>query len=108
MGIAEQFDAAGVGIVHHFVGGLYAKETHIPAGVTLTQHSHAFDHLSALMKGSAVVEVDGRRKLHDAPALLTIKAGKVHSVRAVTDVVWACVHASDKADPAKIDAELIA
>lgn len=107
MGIAQQLDAAGVGIVHHFVGGLYAKETHIPAGVTLTQHSHAFDHLSALMKGSAVVEVDGREKLHDAPALLTIKAHKVHSVRAVTDVTWACLHATDETDPAKVDAGLI-
>lgn len=108
MNVSEQLDAAGVGIAHHFVGGLYAKETHIPAGVTLTQHSHAFDHLSALMKGSAVVEVDGREKLHYAPALLTIKARKVHSVRAVTDVFWVCLHATDETDPVKVDAELTA
>lgn len=99
-------DDAGVGITHHFVGGLYAKETHIPAGIKLTQHVHSFDHLSALMKGCVVVEVDGKRTLHDAPALLTIKAGKAHEVTAITDVVWACLHATPETDPELIDAHL--
>ena len=108
MNIADQLDAVGVGITHHFVGGLYAKETRIPAGVTLTQHVHLFDHLSALMQGTASVEVDGERVTHTAPVLLTIKAGKVHTVKAVTDVVWACLHATDETDPEQIDAGLIA
>jgi quercetin dioxygenase-like cupin family protein len=102
------FDEAGIDITHHFVGGLYAKETRIPAGMRLTQHVHAFDHLSALMKGSAVVDVDGKRTMHDAPALLTIKAGHAHEITAVTDVVWACLHATDETDPEKVDAGLIA
>lgn len=101
-------DEAGVGIVHHLVGGVYAKETHIPAGLRLTQHVHVYDHLSALMKGSVVVDVDGKRTMHDAPALLTIKAGQVHEVTAVTDVVWACLHATDETDLELIDAGLIA
>lgn len=100
-------DEAGVGIVHHFVGGLYAKETHIPAGTKLTQHAHHFDHLSALMKGCVIVAVDGKRTLHDAPMLMTIKAGMAHEVTAVTDVVWACLHATLETDPDKVDAGLI-
>ena len=106
--IADQLDRAGVSITHHFVGGLYAKETRIPAGVTLTQHIHLFDHLSALMQGTAIVEVDGKRAAHIAPAMLTIKAGKVHAITAVTEVVWACLHTTDETDPDKIDAGLIA
>lgn len=101
-------DEAGVGIVHHFVGGLYAKETHIPAGTKLTQHVHAFDHLSALMQGCVIVSVDGKRTLHDAPMLMTIKAGKAHEVTAVTDVVWACLHATSETDPDVVDGALIA
>lgn len=101
-------DDAGVGIEHHFVGGLYAKETRIPAGIKLTQHVHNFDHLSALMKGCVVVEVDGKRTLHDAPKLLTIKAGKAHEVTAITDVVWCCLHATPETDPELIDHTLIA
>lgn len=100
-------DEAGVGITHHFVGGLYAKETHIPAGIKLSQHVHKYDHLSALMKGSVMVEVDGKGEVHVAPKLLTIKAGKAHEVTAITNVVWACLHATDETDAEKIDHTLI-
>ena len=96
-------DNAGVGIVHHFSSGLYAKETQIPAGVLLTQHVHSFDHLSALMKGTCTVTVDGRTTYHEAPEFLTIRAGQAHEVYAMTDVVWACLHATDETDPERID-----
>jgi hypothetical protein len=104
---------AGIGapdvlITHHFVGGVYAKETHIPAGMKLTQHVHAFDHLSALMKGDVIVTVDGLSERHSGPALLPIRAGKAHEVTALSDVVWACIHATDETDPDKIDEALIA
>ena len=39
-------------IQHHFGGGVYAKETFIPAGKWLVQHIHKFDHLSVLAQGS--------------------------------------------------------
>ncbi len=104
---ADHLTAAGVQIAHHFVGGLYAKETHIPAGVVLEQHAHIYDHLSALMLGSVIVEVDGVKAKWSAPALLTIRAGLVHSVTALTDVVWACLHATSETDPKKVDAGLI-
>lgn len=97
-----------VGIVHHFVGGLYAKETRIPAGTKLVQHVHNFDHLSALMKGSVMVEVDGKGEVFVAPKLLTIAAGKEHEVTAITDVLWVCLHATDETDPEKVDETLIA
>ncbi len=103
----SELEACGVGVVHHFVGGLYAKETHIPKGLKLTQHAHTFDHLSALMQGSCIVDVDGQRAPYDAPALLTIKAGRHHEVTAITDVVWACLHATNVTDPDAIDESLI-
>lgn len=96
-----------VELVHHFVGGLYCKETHIPAGVKLTQHIHSFDHLSVLAKGTAMVIVDGVSTEHSAPAFLTIHAGKAHEVTAITPVVWGCLHASDCIDEHDIDASLI-
>ena len=37
---------------HHFGGGVYAKETFIPADKWLVQHTHKFDHLSVLAQGS--------------------------------------------------------
>jgi quercetin dioxygenase-like cupin family protein len=100
--------APDVRIIHHFVGGLYAKETHIPAGRVLTQHQHAFDHLSVLALGRVRLCVNGGCREIEAPAFLTIEAGKAHEVTALTDVVWGCLHATDETDPAKVDAELIA
>ena len=90
-------------IVHHFCDGVYAKETHIPNGETFEQHSHPYDHLSALMKGAVIVVVDGEPEYHEAPCILTIKAGKMHAVSALSDVVWACIHKTDETDPDKVD-----
>jgi mannose-6-phosphate isomerase-like protein (cupin superfamily) len=95
-------------ITHHFGGGVYAKETRIPANSWLVQHAHKFDHLSILAEGSVELIIDGESQLINAPACLTIKANKHHGVRSVTDVIWYCVHATDCADENKIDEVLIA
>lgn len=95
-------------ITHHFGGGVYAKQTAIPAGLVLTQHVHKHDHLSVLASGIAAVSVDGVDTEHAGPACIVIAAGKVHSVRAVTDVVWYCIHATNETDAGKVDAELVA
>lgn len=97
----------GVGIAHHFGGGVYAKETVIPAGVELTQHRHQHDHLSILAVGEVLVEVDGETRAYRAPACLQIKAGAVHKVTALTPAVWYCIHATDCTDPELVDHELV-
>lgn len=94
-------------IKHHFSAGLYAKETHIPMGYIGVQHSHKFNHLSILASGSVELTVDGKTTVHNAPSCLTIEANKEHSVLALTDVVWYCIHATDCDDVEKIDEVLI-
>jgi len=94
-------------IVHHFSDGLYSKETHIPAGMMLMQHKHNFSHLSVLAKGKVVVLVDEDSKIVEAPACLEIAAGKHHAVKALTDCVWFCIHATDEKDSSKVDEVLI-
>jgi quercetin dioxygenase-like cupin family protein len=87
-----------VGISHHLAGGVYAKETRIPAGHVLVQHKHSYDHLSVLASGTVEVEVEGVRTRYTGPACLTIKAEAHHGVRSLTDAVWFCIHASNVAD----------
>jgi len=94
-------------ITHHFSDGLYAKETHIPAGQILMQHKHNYSHLSVLAKGKVVVVKDGDIQIVEAPACIEIVAGENHGVKAITDVVWFCVHATDEKDPSKVDEVLI-
>jgi quercetin dioxygenase-like cupin family protein len=103
----ELFDAAGGKIEHHFGGGVYAKETIIPAGVILQQHAHTYDHLSILASGKAAVTNGETVTEYTGPACITIKAGIPHGVLAVTDIVWFCVHATNETDAEHIDHALI-
>ena len=99
---------SGIGIVHHFSSGVYAKETRIQKGLVLTQHVHRFDHLSILADGVVTVEVDGVVQVLTGPAVLTIEAGKEHKVTSLSDVTWFCIHATDETEPDKVDEGLIA
>ena len=94
-------------IIHHFSDGLYAKETHIPAGQTLVQHQHTYSHLSILAKGSVILANAGENQIIDAPACIEIKAGLNHGVKALTDVIWYCIHSTDETNPNKVDEVLI-
>ena len=95
-------------IIHHFSSGVYAKETHIPQGTFLMQHKHTYSHMSILASGTVELSVDGDVKTITGPACLTIEAGKHHGVKALTDVVWYCVHATDCTDVENVDEVLIA
>ena len=95
-------------VKHHFGGGVYAKETIIPAGKWLVQHAHKHDHLSVLAKGSIELIVDGASSELHAPACLKIQAVKHHGVRSLTDVIWYCIHATDCTDEDEVDEIMIA
>jgi mannose-6-phosphate isomerase-like protein (cupin superfamily) len=92
-------------VVHHFVGGIYAKEMTLKTmGDGMHQHRHHFDHMSILAEGSVWVEVDGVRTQHTAPAVLNIRAGERHKIWPITSPVkWYCIHATDCEDPAEVD-----
>lgn len=107
MSIEQDLQDHGGKIAHHFGGGVYAKETHIPAGMVLSQHKHDFDHLSVLASGSALVEVNGCVTRHDGPDCITITAGNAHKITSITPVVWFCIHATQCTDESEIDTVLI-
>lgn len=72
------------------------------------QHKHNYSHLSVLAKGKVVVLVDDEdSKIVEAPACLEIASGKHHAVKALTDCVWFCIHATDEKDASKVDEVLI-
>ena len=95
-------------IHHHFVGqdqnkGVYAKQLKIPAGWVLESHKHTYDHLSILCSGIVSVLINGVRSVHHGPTALVIKAGENHTLRAITDVVWFCIHPTQETDEDKVD-----
>lgn len=94
-------------IHHYFGGGVYAKDTRVRAGQILVQHKHEYDHLSYLVSGTVELMVDGQRQVLTGPVGLTIEAGKHHGVKALTDTVWLCIHATDCTDASEVDEVLI-
>jgi quercetin dioxygenase-like cupin family protein len=92
---------------HFFSDGLYSKQMSLPKGYEALSHSHTYNHLSILASGKALVRTDDSEELYVAPACIQIRAGIHHSITALEDVVWYCIHATDEADPSKVDEVLI-
>jgi hypothetical protein len=65
--------------------------------------------MSVLVEGCAVVSTgDGENEIYYSPAVIEIKAGIQHSVKAVNGrIVWLCIHKTDCIDEAKVDTVLI-
>lgn len=94
-------------IRHHFNGRVYMKEMHLPAGHFAETHKHTFPHSSVVLRGRVLLEVDGVTTEHEGPECITIGAGAVHTITALTDSEWYCIHETDETDPARIDHTLI-
>lgn len=94
-------------IQHYFCGGVYAKRMTLPANHYSTTHKHNFDHMSILASGAVVVLTDGKSTSYVAGDCIDIKAGIEHTIVALEDAIWFCIHATDITDPEKIDETLI-
>jgi quercetin dioxygenase-like cupin family protein len=80
-------------IEHHFIGGTYFKKMSLSAGDIAITHAHNFDHGSILIKGMAIVTCDGIERVYEPGDVIEIKSGVKHSIKALDDVIWLCVHA---------------
>lgn len=96
-----------LGTVHHFSDGLYAKQMHIPKGFMAGTHAHKYSHLSILSKGKVIVRTDTSEQTYTAPACIEIKKDINHSIEALEDAAWFCIHATDVTDVDLIDKVLI-
>jgi hypothetical protein len=77
-------------------GGVFAlKMTVKDAGTMCPQHSHKYDHLSAIMAGAVQVEAEDEPVgVYRAPAFVKIPAMKKHTfITLEPDTVIACLHA---------------
>lgn len=79
--------------------GSFVKLTSLKAGDHVIKHKHNYDHLSILLNGRVEVETDDYMKVIDATKeaqSIIIKSNKYHSVKALTDATWLCVHATEE------------
>lgn len=68
-------------------GGISCREYHLEPGETISAHTHAYEHMSIVLSGS--VEMNG--EVLTAPHFLSVPAGLMHEVKAVTDAIWLCL-----------------
>lgn len=80
-----------------FDGDIFIVETNAEAGYLLESHKHEHSHRSVLVSGTAEVTIDGVASVMTGPKIVNIPADTVHKVQAVTDIVWLCIWAGDKA-----------
>ena len=92
---------------HFFSQGLYAKKMIIPAGTQIPTHQHVYDHLSILAQGRVRVTAGKVTQEYVAPTAIEIKKELAHTIQAMEDSVWFCVHATQETDIDKIDQTLI-
>jgi quercetin dioxygenase-like cupin family protein len=92
---------------HFFSDGLYAKQMSLPKGYEAISHAHNYNHLSLLQAGRVILRTDDSEVEYTAPAMLEIKAGVHHSITALENVLWYCIHATDATDSSEVDEVLI-
>lgn len=79
-----------------------------PKDSYIRQHKHEYSHLSILASGKVLVKKnDEDAEELVAPVCINIEARKNHSILALEDCVWFCIHATDETDINKIDNVLV-
>ena len=77
-------------------GNVWVRKLYFPTKDTVYEgHKHDHDHVSLLMSGSVLVEVEGYEpKEFKAPTYIIIRAEHEHKVTALEDnTLWWCIHA---------------
>jgi len=77
-------------------GKVFVVETKVDAGYMIESHKHYHAHTSVLVSGTADVTVDGVTKRMSGYKLVFIPKDTVHTIVAVTDVIWLCLWADDQ------------
>lgn len=78
-------------------GGVFVVETKAAAGQLLESHVHEHAHTSVLVSGTARVTIDGVSEVMTGYKIVTVPKNTVHSVEAITPVIWLCLWAGDLA-----------
>lgn len=87
---------------HYFCNGVYAREIHIPAGVTLSGKVHLSENMNILSAGEiSVLTEDGIKRL-TAPAIICSKAGIKRIGHAHTDATWVTILKTELTNPEEI------
>lgn len=83
-------------VIHHFSKGVYARELHIPAEVTLIGEIHKFENLNILSQGTMLVTTEEGIKEVSAPFTVVSPAGTKRAAHTLTECVWTTIHGTEE------------
>ena len=75
-----------------FAKNLAAKRHVLSAGDIVVKHTHDYSHLSIVGYGSVRVTTPKGSRVYDAGDCIVVDAGIEHTITALEDAVWFCIH----------------
>lgn len=79
-------------LTEYFVPGLYVREIVMPKGHFIVGDIHRTEHLNVVLKGKALVKMEGQTALVEAPSSFVSKPGVSKRLYILEDCTWQTFH----------------
>lgn len=100
----EQVDCP---LTHQFTDGAYLRTIRMAAGLLVIGQKHKTRHFNIVLRGSAMVMMDGVVKRIDGPCIFESEPGVRKVLFMLSDVEWATLHVTPETDLEKLENLLI-
>ena len=92
LALLENFPIANCTTNHVFTDGMYVRETTMPSGSLITSKIHKTQHTYFVMKGKAIVWIDGVEHLIEAPYIGITEPNTRRVLFILEECTWATSH----------------
>ena len=88
----DNFEIVDCPVVNRFTDGMYVRETTMPTGSLITSKIHKTQHTYFVMKGKAIVWIDGEEHLIEAPYIGITEPNTRRVLYILEECTWATSH----------------
>ena len=88
----ENFPMVECPVKHQFTEGMYVREIFMPAGSLITSKIHKTQHSYFVLRGKAIVWIDGKEQIIQAPYVGVTEPNTRRVLYIVEDCIWATSH----------------
>jgi quercetin dioxygenase-like cupin family protein len=93
--MVENFPIIDCPVKHHFTEGLYVREIFMPAGSLITSKIHITQHQYFVLKGKAIVWIDGIEHIIEAPFVGVTEPNTRRVLYIIEDSIWVTSHPNE-------------
>lgn len=104
----DNFPAIDCPVTNRFTDGMYVREIFMPKGAFITSKIHKTQHQYFILKGKAIVWIDGVEQFLEAPHIGITEAGTRRVLFILEDTIWATAHPNpDNENLEQLEARII-